>query len=99
LWEHWEGRDGTRMDSCAVLTTQPNEVLRPIHDRMPVILHPANYDLWLDPEMDKIDRLGPLLRPYPVEEMKAFPVSTRVNSPTRDDPGCIEPCGVPGLPL
>ena len=59
----------------------------------------AGTDLWLDPEMDKIDRLKPLLCPYPAREMKAFPVSMRVNSPTRDNPGCIEPCGVTGLPL
>jgi len=92
LWEHWEGPDGTSVDSCAILTTLPNDVLRPIHDRMPVILHPSNYNLWLDPQMDKIDRLKPLVCPYPAEEMKAFPVSRRVNSPTRDDPDCIEPC-------
>lgn len=99
LWEHWAGDDGTSIDSCALLTTQPNDILRPIHDRMPVILHPANYGLWLDPQMDKIERLGPLLCPYPAEEMKAYPVNTRVNSPTRDDPGCIEPYSAPGLPL
>ena len=98
LWEHWEGEDGLLIDSCTILTTKPNDVLRSIHDRMPVILHPANYDLWLDPVVDKIDRLEPLLCPYPPEEMKAFPVSTRVNSPKRDDSGCIEPCGVLGLP-
>jgi putative SOS response-associated peptidase YedK len=91
LWEHWEGTDGTRLASCALPTTPPNDVLRPIHDRMPLILGLKSYELWLDPAMDNADRLEPLLRPYPAEKMKAFPVSTRVNSPTRDDPACIEP--------
>jgi len=91
LWEHWEADDGTGIESCALLTTQPNEVLRPIHDRMPVILDRANYDLWLDPTMADVDRLRPLLCPYRAEEMKVYPVGTRVNSPTRDDPACMEP--------
>jgi putative SOS response-associated peptidase YedK len=91
LWEHWEADDGTGLDSCALLTTQPNHVLRPIHDRMPVILDRANYDLWLDPTMADVDRLKPLLCPYRAEAMKAYPVGTRVNSPTRDDPACTEP--------
>ena len=91
LWEHWEADDGTGIDSCALLTTQPNNVLRPIHDRMPVILDRANYDLWLDPTMADVDRLKPLLCPYRAEEMKAYPVGTPVNSPTRDDPACMEP--------
>ncbi|MFH1107726.1 MAG: SOS response-associated peptidase [Planctomycetota bacterium] len=91
LWEHWEAGDGTGIDSCALLTTQPNTVLRPIHDRMPVILDRANYDLWLDPTMADVDRLRPLLCPYRAEEMKAYPVGARVNSPTRDDRACIEP--------
>ena len=91
LWEHWEADDGTGIDSCALLTTQPNNVLRPIHDRMPVILDRANYDLWLDPTMADVDRLKPLLCPYRAEEMKVYPVGTWVNSPTRDDPACIEP--------
>jgi putative SOS response-associated peptidase YedK len=91
LWEHWEADDGTGIDSCALLTTQPNDVLRAIHDRMPVILDRANYDLWLDPTMADVDRLKPLLCPYRAEEMKVYPVGTWVNSPTRDDPACIEP--------
>ena len=91
LWEHWESEDGTSIESCTLLTTRPNDLLRPVHDRMPVILDRADHDLWLDPAMDKVDRLAALLSPYPAEEMKAYPVGTRVNSPAQDDPSCIEP--------
>lgn len=91
LWEHWEGLDGAAIDSCALLTTEPNELLRPVHDRMPVILDPRDYELWLDPEVRKLERLTPLLRPYPPEDMTAYPVSPRVNNPRNDDPLCTEP--------
>jgi putative SOS response-associated peptidase YedK len=91
LWELWEGADASVIESCTLLTTQPNDLLRPIHNRMPVILHPKDYDLWLDPEIQQADRLQPLLSPYPAEEFSAYPVSRWVNSPGNDDPRCIEP--------
>jgi putative SOS response-associated peptidase YedK len=91
LWELWEGPDAGVIESCTLLTTQPNDLLRPIHNRMPVILHPKDYDLWLDPELQQTDLLQPLLHPYPSEEMDAYPVSRWVNSPGNDDPSCIEP--------
>lgn len=90
LWEHWEGPDGAGIGSCTILTTEPNEVLRPIHNRMPVILHPKDFSKWLDRATKQTNALEALLRPYPTEAMTAYPVSTRVNSPTRDDAGCIE---------
>ena len=91
LWEHWKGPDGTGIDSCTLLTTDPNDLLRPLHHRMPVILDPQDYDLWLDPGIQESERLQPLLRPYASEELMAFPVSTRVNNPANDALECLEP--------
>jgi putative SOS response-associated peptidase YedK len=90
LWEHWEG-NGRTVESCTIIVTAANELIRPIHDRMPVILDPANYGQWLDPDMQKPESLMPLLRPFPAGHMIAYPVSRRVNSPRNDDQGCIEP--------
>lgn len=95
LWEHWEGTEGATIDSCTVLTTQPNDLIRPLHSRMPVVLGPQDYDLWLDPNVQSPERLQPLLRPYPSGEMVAYPVSKWVNSPQNDGPRCIEP--LPGV--
>jgi putative SOS response-associated peptidase YedK len=91
LWEHWEGGDGSVVESCTLLTTQPNELVRPLHNRMPVILHPRDYDLWLDLEVQDAARLQPLLRPFPSAEMEAHAVSRRVNRPENDDPAIVEP--------
>jgi putative SOS response-associated peptidase YedK len=91
LWERWEGPEGGSIDSCTILTTTSNPLVAEIHDRIPVILAPQDYDLWLDPAVQEPDRLQPLLRPYPAEEMTAYPVSPRVNNPQHDDPLCTEP--------
>jgi len=90
LWESWQGADGSYIESCSLLTTEPNELLRPIHNRMPVILAPNSYGPWLDPTAPA-DTLAPLTPPYPADEMAAEPIGTRVNNPARDDPQCIEP--------
>jgi len=91
LWEHWEGPDENTIDSCTVLTTEPNDLIRLLHNRMPVILAPKDYDLWLDPGVQEAELLQPLLRPYPSENMIAYPISTWVNSPSNEGPQCIEP--------
>lgn len=91
LWEHWESSEGDTIDSCTILTTAANDLLRPIHDRMPVILQPQNYDLWLDPTVQKADLLQPLLRPFPAETMGSYPVSSRMNNARIDEPDCIQP--------
>jgi putative SOS response-associated peptidase YedK len=91
LWEHWQSPDGSEVNSCTLLTTGPNELIRPVHDRMPVILRPEEYDLWLDRDVQQVDRLRPLLRPFPAERMAFFPVSPRVNSPANEGPDCIAP--------
>lgn len=91
LWDRWEGTDGKIIDSFTVLTTEANELLRTMHERMPVIVGPEDYELWLDPAVHDAERLQPLLRPYPAAEMAAYPVGPGVNSPKKDDPQCVAP--------
>jgi putative SOS response-associated peptidase YedK len=91
LWDRWESPDKGVIESCTILTTVANAVLSTIHDRMPVILPPAEYARWLDPALRNTDSLAPLLAPFPAEEMLAFPVSPRVNIPTVDDQECMAP--------
>ena len=91
LWERWVPPDGQPMDSCTIITTVANDLIRPLHVRMPVILAADEYDLWLDLGVREPERLQPLLRPYPSSEMMATPVSIQVNSPANDMPDCIEP--------
>ena len=91
LWEAWEGADHARLETCTLLTTGPNDVVRPIHDRMPVILPPQAYSSWLDPAIQDPRQLAPLLVPYPSDQMEAYRVGSLVNSPSHDAPGCIEP--------
>ncbi|RME83237.1 MAG: SOS response-associated peptidase [Caldilineae bacterium] len=90
LWEHWEGDDGSVIESCTILTTTPNELVAPLHNRMPVILPGEVFDAWLRPNTPASD-LKRLLRPYPAEAMRAYAVSTLVNSPANDTPACIAP--------
>jgi putative SOS response-associated peptidase YedK len=90
LWETWIGAEGSEIDSCTILTTTPNELMESIHDRMPVILEPEDYDLWLKPGPNPDQGLH-LLRPYPAEKMHAYPVSSWVNAPQNDGPRCIAP--------
>ena len=91
LWEVWEGKDGTVLETCTVITTEPNELMQPIHNRMPVILDRADYARWLDPRMNDPELLKAFLRPYPPEKMAAYPVSRLVNSPSNDAPECLAP--------
>lgn len=90
LWEHWEGPDGAIIDSCTILTTEPNEMMADIHNRMPVILERSDFARWLDPEVKTADVMHPLLRSSPADRMTAYPVSTMVNRPSNDAAGCIE---------
>ena len=89
LWETWHSPDGSELLSCTVITTRPNEIVAPIHNRMPVILPPEAQLPWLDPAERSPAELGPLLQPYPAAEMAAYPVATLVNSPANDLPDCI----------
>ena len=90
LWERWE-RDGEEIRSCTILTTGANDLLRDVHDRMPVILPSQAHAPWLDPGMRDPAPLMPLLVPYPSEAMQTYPVSRAVNSPSNDGPVCVEP--------
>jgi putative SOS response-associated peptidase YedK len=92
LWEHWHSPDGELVDSYTFLTTAANEVMKPVHDRMPVILDPADYDRWLDRKRPG-EALTPLLRPYEGKGLVAEPVSTFVNNPRHEGPECIVPTG------
>lgn len=86
LWERWN-QGSVATETCTIITTEANELLRPVHDRMPVILSERDYDAWLDPGRGGVE----LLRPYPSSEMTWFPVSTLVNRASHDDPACVEP--------
>lgn len=90
LWESWQKSENERVESCSILTTGANELMLPIHDRMPVILAPTDYDLWMQPDFD-VKRLSALLRPPPSQEMAAYPVSQAVNNPRHNQPDCIVP--------
>jgi putative SOS response-associated peptidase YedK len=90
LWERWQ-RDGKALDSCALLTTGPNELVKPVHDRMPVILAPRDFERWLDPKAAKPAELYALLRPFPAEAMTAYSVGLRVNNPRHNDSACVAP--------
>ena len=92
LWEHW-ARDDEAVDSCTILVTQANERISEIHDRMPVILDPADYDAWLDPTGREAARGLPLLRSYPGERMRLWPVGSAVNRPANQGPALMEPVG------
>jgi putative SOS response-associated peptidase YedK len=89
LWEVW--RDAEEIRSCTIITTEANELVDEVHHRMPVILPPEDYELWLDPDFEEKEALTSLLRPYPSGGMEAYPVSRRVNSPSNNAPDCIEP--------
>ncbi len=91
LWEHWTPPEGEPLETCTIITTEPNDLMAPIHNRMPVILAPTSYDQWLDPTFQHVEPLKALLRPYPSEELTAYPVSTLVNNPRHDAPQCLDP--------
>ena len=90
LWDRWEGPTGP-VETCCILTTEANELVRPAHDRMPVMLDRASFEQWLDPTQQDAEALAWMLRPYRAEAMRAYPVSQAVNSPKNDSPQCLEP--------
>jgi putative SOS response-associated peptidase YedK len=90
LWESWN-KGEKPIESCTILTTDANDLMKPLHDRMPVILDPKDFGAWLDPATHEREKLEPLLVPYRGEGLTTVPVSTLVNSPRNNDPRCIEP--------
>jgi putative SOS response-associated peptidase YedK len=98
LWERWrdpKDAEGKPIETCSILTTTANRLLEGIHDRMPVILRPEDYERWLDPGEERIESLKELLQPFDSTRMKRFPVSTRVNNVNNDDAECAAPVEPP----
>jgi putative SOS response-associated peptidase YedK len=88
LWDGWKDASGNWIKSCSILTTTPNAVTLTVHDRMPVILDPNAYDLWLDPGMQNVAAVSEVLKPYDARLMRCYPVSTRLNHMANDDAEC-----------
>ena len=89
LWDRWHGPDGETVESYSILTTEPNDLVRPLHDRKPVIVPRERYGLWLDPNMQDVERLRFLFQPFPNQDLVVSPVSARVNSPAHNDAECL----------
>ena len=89
LWERWAPPEGDPLHTFTILTAEAAETIRDIHPRMPLILHPSSWDRWLHPETAPEELQG-LLKPHVPEDLRAYPVSTVVNSPRNDGPECIE---------
>jgi putative SOS response-associated peptidase YedK len=91
LWDGWRNPNGKRVETFTIITTQPNELIRPIHNRMPVILRPEDEERWLDVSRTNFSTAQSLLNPFPDELMDAHDVSAVVNSARYDGPECVEP--------
>jgi len=91
LWDLWKQPEGEEFYSFTIITTEANELLHPIHERMPVILDAGSAERWLDPKQTSFGSLSVLLQPFPSEQMNAYDVSTLVNSPMNDTEECIQP--------
>ena len=89
--DRWKDPSGQWAKSCSILTTTPNAVASAVHDRMPVILDPDAYDLWLDPGMTKVEAVSDLLRPFDARMLRCYPISTRINHVVNDDEACSAP--------
>ena len=90
LLEYWEAPQGDVI-TFTILTTTANPLMAPIHDRMPVIIHPDHYEAWLDPELKDVSKIHGLIGPFPERLMEAYPISTRVNSPRHDSEDLLKP--------
>ncbi len=95
LWDRWKKPDGNELRTYTIITTQANELLKPVHDRMPVILNREDEDKWLDPEWKDAQKLGELLKPFAADQMESHYVSLMVNSPKNDLAQCIQPVDAP----
>lgn len=95
LWETWRAGSADALDTCTILTTAANPLIEPLHNRMPVILDPADYVRWLSPALYDPAAIAMLLRPYPPERMEKWPVGNAVNSPRNNDPSLLTPSDDP----
>jgi len=93
LWEVWHDPDGGEIRTCTILTSDANDFMKPIHNRMPVILHKDDYPLWLSPSEEPISVLQGLMKPYEGDNLTAYPVSKMINRPGNDAPELIQPVG------
>lgn len=93
LYENWRAKDGMSLQTCTIITTRPNELMAPIHNRMPAIIAPDQRRVWLNKGVDDPGVLMPLLEPYDATRMDTYEVSRKVNSPDYNAPDCIEPVG------
>jgi len=91
LWDSWESADGSSIKTCTIITTEPNDLMATIHNRMPVILHPRDYANWLEASPQTPEKLISLIKPFPPDTMSAYPVSTLVNKPGNDSPELVVP--------
>jgi len=97
LWERWEDADGTPVETFTILTTDANDALKQIHNRMPVVVLPEDFNTWLQADVDSDpDAVRPLLKPCPSDLTEHYPISTRVNNPRHDDPSILEPIEAEG---
>ncbi len=100
LYQCWTAPDPpgqTTIESCTILTTAANQLMQPLHHRMPVIINPADYPLWLDTSLHKPKLFQKLFTPFPAQKMTAHPVSPLVNSPRNNTPQCLKPIDEPNL--
>jgi putative SOS response-associated peptidase YedK len=91
IWDCWKDPSGNWVRTCSILTTTPNAVTSAVHERMPVILDPDSYDLWLDPGMQDPSAASQMLKPYGAHFMRRYPISTRINHVANDDEECSAP--------
>jgi len=98
LWDRWKDPSGQWITSCSILTTTPNAVTSAVHDRMPVILDPGNYDVWLDPGMNNVEAASEILKPYDARLMRCYPVSARINHAANEDAECAAPIKLESAP-
>jgi len=91
IWESWKTSEDENIETCAILTTTANCLMAPIHDRMPVILHQTEFELWLERSVNNPLELQRLYQPYPAKLLQEWEVSTVVNSPTHETPETIVP--------
>lgn len=96
LWDHWQSPTGEILETCTVLTVEPNPLIAKIHNRMPLILPPEAYNAWLDPSLTEFDALNQWLKPYPEEDMCMIPVSPYVNAIHNEGARCLEPAASSG---
>jgi putative SOS response-associated peptidase YedK len=91
LWDEWTSPDGEVIESCTILTTTPNSLVADLHDRMPVIVPPGKYDLWLDPDVNDFNVIRDILKPYDATAMRLYPVNRKLNNSNNDDAESASP--------